>query len=942
MTNDTKYAELLKVTLSEEASSEQKLTSLLELHDTLLNEAALLTLIELGSGDNTTDVKIAIAALLIDKAQSCTKESDAYFNYAAQLALYEAEPKLRMFGVRMICDLISIRPEAEVILAEFFRYEHDDAVLNLAIRVALDLPALNENVRHALRTFSTRVSGQQLGPFFLLVDRLPFEDQAACVAEVLTPFASTEVKIRCLEMIASLSRLEPILFERICKLLETEALPGIWAGYFTLLFRFKDLSAEQQIRAFETLDGRSESEELLKHFASFFDSNPGLISHLKKAFEKSDVAPILTFLSLTSGTGIPDFALQALANPHADVRYAGVLQGLKLLSSQPDMITSALIGRLVVERHRTIRFAIAEGLQGNSLLNKAVYLKQLAEHYLQETDLAVKRVLATILLVPSPDAGVEAVLIECWTKILAEPLFDQSVKSTSLRRLLETSASVTPALQQSFSNLLDETYDVDNFKTIYDQGKLLFPDLKVVMPALVRTFYRFAEFYPKDPLREIAQLVKKRHQELTEIHGEIGRIAEITGDAELLSLASAEDQKNILYGQIQAAIREEEVGKIRDLIRGGYEKKTLRKSEIIKLYNDALHHSCLQQILIPTLDVMRDVKLYSKELVEAAFNFLQKYPYKSDSSREILKYLSDVLESDPSYSNQFLEQITNEKYQNVVNGFSDFSKKYVLGQRFRDNDHWREDYAENHILNLLDDARIDIMPRLREQVKVLLLTDVPSHWNLGHVYLYKLSRMLSKNTAEDVAIVAALFRKAKALGDSYLLERAANVFYYQWSELIRKKLMDHYTHESAKIASEVMNHHILQWYSRKRFQEAYWLNTAIDGIDFDHLIQQWEGPHEALDAFLRAAEDVAGGRVPERPNDYPTGMAFPEAEWNDATINVARLIYTARIPQLSDTIMRIKPIWILLQQNSKAKIASYVWAKPVTEEHLASLERVMK
>jgi hypothetical protein len=237
---------------------------------------------------------------------------------------------------------------------------------------------------------------------------------------------------------------------------------------------------------------------------------------------------------------------------------------------------------------------------------------------------------------------------------------------------------------------------------------------------------------------------------------------------------------------------------------------------------------------------------------------------------------------------------------------------------------------------------IDVMPRLRELVQQLILSDQPSHWNIGHLYLKKLSEKLHKNTDEDIANTAALFRKALLQNhDNYLIDRAATVFYYQWMEIVRKKKMDLYTDEMAKVASEVLNHFILQWYSKKSYQEYYWIN-AVEGVDLDYLFENWQGPKELLEKFFQSVGDALKGKTPQYDGDRPEGNTFPEVYWREAVRYIAQLFYTAKFPANPEVQVKVKPIFVLLGQQSGLKVSSFVWGKHVSEAHIAHIDQFVK
>ncbi|HLJ65077.1 MAG TPA: hypothetical protein VKT70_13270, partial [Stellaceae bacterium] len=775
-----------------------------------------------------SEVRGEILRLLVSPLAPRARLGQAWRDTLYRTIAFEAETPLRRLAIEGLGALAGADPEIEELLVTLLGTELDPACRRLCLEGLLTLPRLNAASIDALLAFAANAPREGRERLAELLFRLDLGVGQKGLLALLTPESPESLRRTILERLSTSPRLEEPAALR--QYLEREGEPALWIKGLALLVKFPGNDPALLTSALEVMLTRGQFSAALPLMRPLLAAGVDLGAAYRLVTTNKARHTILT-LALEAGQ--PDLLALGLRDESPWLRQQAIALAARAIDRFPAIVTPALTqvmreDPLVVLRRQSLE----------ALLTRATLSPDLLDTFAEETDPLMRARLAQAILKIPPTPLIEAALLKAILAILDDPTFSREAGPALLARLRSFAFRADPDLEEILLRLLRRTVDFDLLALLVQRASEAVRTKHRLLPVLVAALYRFIDYYPQEPLPQILRLIEDFTGSLPALQQEIPAIVRLTGASWLLGAAAGTGvQKELLFERILAHFQAGEFERMRALLRQGFEHRLLKKSEITRLYLDALAHPALIDAVSETLlPIMKEVGLISPEIVAASLAFLVRFPVRNQAAHAVTRYLGTYGPSSLGYLNEVKRVLSPGNYRR-------FARLSSERRRPHDWPLWAllPDRESRAMLHQLLGEPVDEEAAPFERVQDFALARLAT---------------LPNHDVSDFEAVADLFLRLPTRGE-------AGAFLVRlWPEIWQRDLSP----RARRAAALVFHREIRHWLARGG-QHAPERVKPMPGVDLGEVRDAFGEEDEKWTAFLEGYVDLLLDRLPPAPND---------------------------------------------------------------------------
>jgi len=573
----------------------------------------------------------------------------------------------------------------------------------------------------------------------------------------------------------------------------------------------------------------------------------------------------------------------------------------------------------------------------------------------EETDRFLLREIAVIsLALPFDQTNqAEQVLLRGWSRLLKMPDLTAELRTKLVAKLQQFDYQSLPELEVALQITLMQIRSFKELQTFYPCLIKMIKDPTFLLPQLLVLLERFIGKYPMSPLPEMLRIINDLGRQLPEIATEIPYLANITGESWMLTQLGESTQKSELYPNILRLIDTCHFSEAVHLIREGFENETLRKSEVIKLYQKSLLHPAMYEITQVLIPIMRQVNLINEEILESSLKFLTTFSADTAVNRTsnylVLEYLVDLGGQLPDFEPRYLSYLNEETFLAFVRQSDTPAKDTEVARppvSWADSRRWQIAYPRWSLYERLSETQQKIW--LRTYLLKAPQTDLPVQWSVALFALQSYRRLVNLEPTDLFAIGRA-FRKFRNSPDlEYLTDRAAALFGEAWL-----KVFDHQDKldllrastdltELTEIAAEIFVVQANHWLSLGGLEYAARVEL-MPMISLDHLHKIWLKTEAEWKNFWDGYLELLGinglSVIPPEPNlNARPSPNFHTINRNfTEPVSLLRFMFLTPAPTVED--IEFNNLWHQIFSNAAKKLPSS-YAKILAQMDATTQNRV--
>ena len=254
-----------------------------------------------------------------------------------------------------------------------------------------------------------------------------------------------------------------------------------------------------------------------------------------------------------------------------------------------------------------------------------------------------------------------------WT-CCATPCSGPELKETAAQRLRSFEYRGGPEMEECLTALLESATEAGELEVRYEQLRSLQVPPERMLALVHKLFYRFVGSYPQAPLDDWARQLADAASYDEELRAEIPYLVGVTGATWLLGHAAAADQKNAIAPAILDAVHKGTFNEPERLLADAYEKRTLRKSDAVFLFNTLSSHHPTYPLVDALLEIFKQTAMADEGLLQRCLSLITEFPGAMVAYR-VTEYLKEVGPGVPAWAGRLEEEFSPEglrKYRVAV------------------------------------------------------------------------------------------------------------------------------------------------------------------------------------------------------------------------------------------------------------------------------------
>jgi hypothetical protein len=510
--------------------------------------------------------------------------------------------------------------------------------------------------------------------------------------------------------------------------------------------------------------------------------------------------------------------------------------------------------------------------------------------------------------------------------LLTDPLTDADLRAEALSELKGFAFTKEPAAIQCLHALLAQADTIEEVDALYARLRELEPDSGQHAGLLLKLFFKFASEYPREPLDKWTREFEKLAPSHPEIQAQIPLIVRLTGATWITAAADPNAQKDLVLPGLMEQIRKDNWIEAERLLREAWERRTLRKRDILTLFKKLLITPSQEGLLQRCLVLMAKGGLTSPDILDMGFNYLEEFPrngiYTSlisefvqgvDQAHEPMRSINEVRvdtaalrREDPHYRKRVFDAFNQRAYKRY---FRLLPEELDAPPRPRDWNEWEYQLWPDKGIDWCIATMFFALKPYERIAEILAAPPDPTEGRARALHMLLLL-YIWKNPVDTMppAIIdawlgglAALFRNtAGKRGLAVLHHRTVLVFRNVWTRGVMSYAGPRkVSAELADAAADV--YHALceigmtfDAPADKLFPAA--LPPVLDGLNSARLHAIWKLDPDAWERLFK--ERFAGADAESQARDVIDGAKLAESEWRFAD---AYALYTRAVNEFSKT-----------------------------------------
>jgi hypothetical protein len=791
----------LALVLATERTAEERIGSLAALAGYLADDEALVALAGAARTEGTASVRAAMFSLVANADPSQLVGLPEVVEVIEAFSALEPETPLRLAANQCLGRLGPSHPSAWDVLAENLLYDLDPdiqaACLHGLAKCTRKTPALVDQLvayarqaPPALRPALVHIYGQ--------LGRDGFESG---LTALLDPLEDEALRRQVLSALGRLPSLTPAVAGPLAAYFQAEQVPELRQAALDLLCAGAQSDPAVLLDVLEAVAAIPEEAGLLRAFCDRLGSLPGAVHELQALFGSSGSTRVKLYLmQLLAGSGTIALFTTALGDSSALVRAEAVRLCTLRGREQPDLVGSALARRIPDEPSPWLRGRMIAALANLGPLSTQIgdfVVGWLPREVAPDGRRALAEVLPQVALTDSnrPDC------LRAYLDVLRDPMFEPELKQKAAQRLRSFEYRGGPEMAECLAVLLESVTDAGELDSLYEQLRSLQVAPDRMLALVHKLFYRFVGSYPQAPLDDWARQLGDAASHDEALRAEIPYLVGLTGATWLLGHAGAADQKSAIAPAILDAIRKGTFNEPQRLLADAYEKRSLRKSDAISLFNTLISYHPTYPLVDALLEIFRQTGIADEDLLERCLNLVTDFPGATVAYR-VTEYLKEMGPGVPAWAGRLDAAFSPEGLERYLLAVGEPDRTYPEPpdwEHYWSGPNERRDWPVAPLF--LSQAPIDVVAG-----KLDLPWDAdawPAHRSLHCIvlaHLYAKDRL----APSELAAIGRLARRSVRPSEAALVhDRALYVYNGKWPEFARSTGGGSLDPELARMAAEV-------------------------------------------------------------------------------------------------------------------------------------------
>lgn len=664
---------LVSLALSHDRPVAERMASLSGLRPHLHDEVIVGQLIDGFASERSHEVKEALfnTVLSVDIARIANREP--YFEMLANVAVLESEVRLRIRAINRLKELAlgaesKHAKEIAQIIVETLVSDLDESAQYACLKALQELPRVSEELAgmlDAIQSYGARVSPRLKPELVSLYERLQGAD-AQRIINLLSPWDAEEVQRRILNKASTLVSLEEDAEMRLGDYLADRPGADFELQALRILLN-KGATKPKAVleKVLWWLEQASAHDDIPSVLGDWIATSPELRLGLAKVLNETRSSELkVKLLELFTEHRNPELYVEMLDDESQWVRLRAIRWCRDHIAEFPDLIAPALMARAAAEKVRYIRLVIAHAFSDSRNRSSEVET-QLLQWFKSEVDPAIQQEIASAAIHSPITAENRADTLKMYCAILLEPYFNQNLKDIVIGRLRSFAYNDESGLVECYQTLLESETSFDRIAEIDGQLRTLVPNPERWTETTLKLFYRFAHYYPIEPLASWLRELRVIADHNEAVKSQIPYLIRLTGETWLHKGANIADQKNTFLESFFRSLDKED-NSAQTLLSDAYRTRTIRKSDLITIYKRLLWRPRKSHLLSQVVTILVSEKVVSPELVSATFDYFTAMPPAPHDStlQEATHYLRSLGSAELGYREKIISLFTQANYSN--------------------------------------------------------------------------------------------------------------------------------------------------------------------------------------------------------------------------------------------------------------------------------------
>ncbi|MBC9934954.1 hypothetical protein [Chitinophaga qingshengii] len=656
---------LFDILLSTERSTEERLTALSQLRPFLETAEGITKLCEAVSAESTIAVKQAILQQLCELDGARVTNHPTYIQTLAGVACLDPERPLRYMAVSRLAALAAHISGIQDVLAETMAYDLDTEIQQASI----------EGLQHCVSKSAATI--EKIGAYLpqspvacheallVLVQQLPLPAAADMAVYFTGPLEPTRLRLAALQFLSTLPQVPVNVLSQLTALIPTETSLPVRGAIIQLLAGMRTVDEALFKNIFQALQQMPDLPDLLALVADRLTAYPELQSSFVELFTTTPSAGLkIRLLHLLQQADLPQLIISGLQDNNPYVREATLPLLAHRFAAWQEQLEPALTAAIRKEPLLALRSALVQVVLQTGRKSAATD-QLLVELAVSETDHSLKVQLATAACEVTIQESFQPALLQLYGDILEGQWYPATLKQLVIDRLQTFSYRNDPHLRKSLGLLLDQAKDIHELDRVYRVLKTLEADFSQLAPSLLQALYRHIAWYPQQPLDEWVKLIGQLAEQHPSLRAELPYLVSVTGASWLLQGAEKTDQTGAFLPTLKEAMLKnngmQSFMEVQRLINDAWNNRTIKKAEIIALYQMLLQTPKSSGLLQQVTGILQQGKLVTPELVTLSLDYILTSP-DTEGVYVVRKYLEQVGFIDLAYRERLTRLFTQERY----------------------------------------------------------------------------------------------------------------------------------------------------------------------------------------------------------------------------------------------------------------------------------------
>ncbi|QJB38614.1 hypothetical protein HF324_12360 [Chitinophaga oryzae] len=656
---------LFDILLSAERSTEERLTALSGLRPFLEAADGITKLCGAVQAEATVAVKRAMLQQLCELDSARVTDHPVYIETMARIACLDPERPLRLMAVSALAGLAAHVSEVQEVLAETLAYDLDTDIQLASIGGLQNSVSKTAATIEKIGAYLPQAPAACRGALLALVQQLPLPAAAEMALHFTGPLEATPLRLSALHFLAAMPQVPAGILSQLAAMIPVETSLPVRTAIISLLAGMRQVDTALFKNIFEALQQLPDLPDLLVLVTDRLTAHPELQAPFVALFATTPSAGLkIRLLQLLQQAALPQLIVSGLEDANPYVREATLPLLTLRFAAWQEQLEPALAAAIRKEPLVALRSAMVQVLlqTGRKAAETDRLLVELA---VAETDHRLKIQLATAACEVFIQDNFQSALLQLYCDILEGQWYPATLKQQVMERLQTFSYSDDPHLRKSLGLLLDQAKDIQEVDRIYRVLKTLEADFSQLAPSLLQALYRHIAWYPQQPLDEWVQLIGKLAEQHPAIRAELPYLVSVTGATWLLKGAEKTDQTGAFLPTLKDAMMKnngmQSFMEVQRLINDAWNNRTIKKAEIIALYEMLLQTPKSSGLLQQVTGILQQGKLVTPELVTLSLQYILTSP-DTEGIYVVRKYLEQVGFIDLEYRERLLRLFTPEQY----------------------------------------------------------------------------------------------------------------------------------------------------------------------------------------------------------------------------------------------------------------------------------------